>query len=106
METLVVCSYYYRADDASMSGKMEAFYQEALLLYKDFNNRQLHEYITRKLAAWQDSATSCINCTVCWDPSLALRTATGHPGGDLHSRRSFKPNHAEKEAAADEAERG
>jgi hypothetical protein len=35
-----------------MSGKMEAFYQEALLCCKDFDNCQLHDSITRKLAAW------------------------------------------------------
>jgi hypothetical protein len=31
---------------------METFYQQAVDRYKDFQDRQLHQYITRKLTAW------------------------------------------------------
>ncbi len=31
---------------------METFYQQAVDRYKDFQDRQLHQYITRKLIAW------------------------------------------------------
>ncbi len=35
-----------------MAGKMETFYQQAVHRYKDFTDKQLHQYITRKLTAW------------------------------------------------------
>jgi hypothetical protein len=31
---------------------METFYQQAVHRYKDFTDKQLHQYITRKLTAW------------------------------------------------------
>ena len=43
---------YYRADDARMAGKMEAFYQQAVHRYKEYTDKQLHNYITRELTAW------------------------------------------------------
>ncbi len=51
LETLVAFCPYYRADDARMAGKMEAFYQQAVQCYKDYTDKQLHQYITRKLTA-------------------------------------------------------
>ncbi len=42
---------YYRADDGRMAGKMETFYQQAVHRYKEFTDKQLHQYITRKLTA-------------------------------------------------------
>ena len=52
LETLVAFCPYYRADDARMAGKMEAFYQQAVHRYKEYPDKQLHQYITRKLTAW------------------------------------------------------
>ena len=52
LETLVAFCPYYRADDAQMVGKMEAFYQQAVQRYKEYTDKQLHQYITRKLTAW------------------------------------------------------
>ena len=52
LETLVAFCPYYRADDARMAGKMEAFYQQAIHRYKQFTDKQLHQYIARKLTAW------------------------------------------------------
>jgi hypothetical protein len=52
LETLVAFCPYYRADDGRMAGKMETFYQQAVHSYKDFKDKQLHQYITRKLTAW------------------------------------------------------
>jgi hypothetical protein len=52
LETLVAFCPYYRADDGRMAGKMEAFYQQAVHRYNDFTDKQLHQYITRKLTAW------------------------------------------------------
>ena len=52
LETLVAFCPYYRADDGRMAGKMETFYQQAVHRYKDFTDKQLHQYITRKLTAW------------------------------------------------------
>ncbi len=43
---------YYRADDARMAGKMEAFYQEAVKRYKAYTDDKLHQYITKKLTTW------------------------------------------------------
>jgi len=54
LETLVAFCPYYRADDALMAGKMEAFYQEAVKRYKDYPDKKLHQYITKKLTAWCD----------------------------------------------------
>ena len=54
LETLVAFSPYYRADDARMAGKMEAFYQEAVNRYKAYTDDKLHDYITKKLTAWCD----------------------------------------------------
>ena len=54
LEMLVAFCPYYRADDARMAGKMEAFYQQAVHRYKEFTDKQLHQYITRKLTAWCD----------------------------------------------------
>jgi len=54
LETLVAFCPYYRADDARMAGKMEAFYQQAVQRYKDYTDKQLHQYITRKLTDWCD----------------------------------------------------
>ena len=54
LETLVAFCPYYRADDGRMAGKMETFYQQAVHRYKDFTDKQLHQYITRKLTAWCD----------------------------------------------------
>ena len=54
LETLVAFSPYYRADDARMAGKMEAFYQEAVKRYKDYPDKKLHHYITKKLTDWCD----------------------------------------------------
>ncbi len=31
---------------------METFYQQAVHRYKDFTDKQLHQYITRKVTAW------------------------------------------------------
>ena len=31
---------------------MNSFYQQAVHRYKEFTNKQLHQYITRKLTAW------------------------------------------------------
>ncbi len=42
-------SPYYRADDGLMAGKMKTFYHQAVDCYKDFQDRQHHQYITRKL---------------------------------------------------------
>ena len=52
LETLVAFTPYYRADDARMSGKMELFYQQALLRYKDYPYDEFHQYITRKMTAF------------------------------------------------------
>jgi hypothetical protein len=52
LETLVAFCPYYRADDARMAGKMEAFYQEAVNRYKAYTDDKLHGYITRKLTDW------------------------------------------------------
>ena len=52
LETLVAFCPYYRADDARMAGKMEAFYQEAVKRYKDYPDKKLHYYITKKLTTW------------------------------------------------------
>ena len=52
LETLVAFCPYYRADDARMAGKMEAFYQEAVNRYKAYTDDKLHDYITKKLTAW------------------------------------------------------
>ena len=52
LETLVAFCPYYRADDGRMAWKMETFYQQAVHRYKDFTDKQLHHYITRKLTAW------------------------------------------------------
>jgi len=54
LETLVAFCPYYRADDARMAGKMEAFYQEAVKRYKNYTDKKLHEYIKKKLTAWCD----------------------------------------------------
>ena len=54
LETLVAFCPYYRADDARMAGKMEAFYQEAVNRYKAYTDDKLHDYITKKLTAWCD----------------------------------------------------
>ena len=54
LETLVAFCPYYRADDARMAGKMEAFYQEAVKRYKEYPDQKLHHYITKKLTAWCD----------------------------------------------------
>ncbi len=54
LETLVAFCPYYRADDARMAGKMEAFYQEAVKRYKEYPDKKLHQYITKKLASWCD----------------------------------------------------
>ena len=54
LETLVAFCPYYRADDARMAGKMEAFYQEAVKRYKAYPDIRLHNYITKKLTAWCD----------------------------------------------------
>ena len=50
LETLVAFCPYYRADNALMAGKMEAFYQQAVHRYKKYTDKQLHQYITRKLS--------------------------------------------------------
>jgi hypothetical protein len=42
LEALVAFSPYYRADAASMSGKMEIFYQQTLKLCKDFTYGEFH----------------------------------------------------------------
>jgi hypothetical protein len=60
LEALVAFCPYYRADDGRMAGKMETFYQQVVHRYKDFTDKQLHQYITRKLTAWCNST----------DPSL------------------------------------
>ncbi len=52
LDTLVAFCPYYRADDGRMAGKMETFYQQDVHRYKDFTDKQLHQYITRKLTAW------------------------------------------------------
>ena len=52
LETLVAFCPYYRADDARMAGKMEAFYQEAVNRYKAYTDDKLHGYITGKLTKW------------------------------------------------------
>jgi hypothetical protein len=52
LETLVAFCPYYRADDARMAGKMETFYQDAVKRYKNYTDKKLHEYITRKLTDW------------------------------------------------------
>jgi hypothetical protein len=52
LETLVAFTPYYRADDARMSGKMETFYQQALLRYKDYSYDEFHKYITKKMTAF------------------------------------------------------
>jgi hypothetical protein len=52
LETLVAFCPYYRADDGLMAGKMETFNQQAVHHYKDFTDKQLHQYITRKLTVW------------------------------------------------------
>ncbi len=44
LETLIVFSVYYRADDPSMSGKMDQFYTKALALYKDYPYSEFHKY--------------------------------------------------------------
>jgi hypothetical protein len=54
LETLVAFSPYYRADDPRMSGKMEPFYQQALLRYKDYTYDEFHKYITKKLTAFYE----------------------------------------------------
>jgi len=54
LETLVAFCPYYRADDARMAGKMEAFYQEAINRYKAYTDDKLHGYITGKLTKWCD----------------------------------------------------
>ena len=54
LETLVAFSPYYRADDHRMSGKMEPFYQQALLRYKDYTYDEFHKYITKKLTAFYE----------------------------------------------------
>jgi hypothetical protein len=54
LETLVAFCPYYRADDARMAGKMEAFYQEAVKRYKAYTDDKLHQYITKKLTTWCD----------------------------------------------------
>jgi hypothetical protein len=57
LETLVAFSPYYRADDASMSGKIELFYQQALLSYNDYYlYDEFHTYIqlARKMSSWYE----------------------------------------------------
>ncbi len=51
-ETLIAFSVYYRADDPSMSGKMDLFYTKALASYKDIPYAEFHKYITRTLDNW------------------------------------------------------
>jgi hypothetical protein len=48
LETLVAFCPYYRADDARMAGKMEAFYQEAVNRYKAYTDDKLHDYTAWK----------------------------------------------------------
>ena len=52
METLIVFSVYYRADDPRMSGKTDQFYTKALAGYKDTPYAGFHKYIIRKLDNW------------------------------------------------------
>jgi hypothetical protein len=61
LETLVAFCPYFRADDGRMAGKMETFYQQAVHRYKDFKftDKQLHQYITRKLTAWCQDTLYC-----------------------------------------------
>ncbi len=49
LETLVAFTVYYRADDPSMSGKMETFYTTALKHYKVYQYKELHKYSSKKL---------------------------------------------------------
>ncbi len=49
METLIVFSVYYRADDPRMSGKMDQFNTKALASYKDYPYSEFHKYIVMKM---------------------------------------------------------
>ena len=52
LETLVAFTLYYRADDGRMSGKMETFYMKALKRYKQYQYKDFHKYISKKLIAF------------------------------------------------------
>ena len=54
LETLVAFTPYYRADDPRMSGKMETFYQKALLRYKDYPYDEFHKYISKKMTTFYE----------------------------------------------------
>ncbi len=54
LETLVAFTPYYRADDASMSGKMETFYTKTLKRYKAYLYKEFHKYISKELIAFYD----------------------------------------------------
>jgi hypothetical protein len=52
LETLIVFCCYYRADDSSMTGRMEQSYTEALTRYRDYKYPDWQEYIARKMTDW------------------------------------------------------
>jgi hypothetical protein len=93
LETLIAFSFYYRADDLSMSGKMEQFYTNELALYKDYQYPEIapefHRYIVRKMENWymmfqfpstdnaaEDDSVSCEEGEIVDVPAVDARTVS------------------------------
>jgi hypothetical protein len=100
LETLVAFSPYYRADDGRMAGNMETFYHQAVDRYKDFQDRQHHQYITSKLTAWckhyhpkQPSVESADNEDIDGDEGDIVNV----PAGEAVHSRSFTMSGDEEE---------
>jgi hypothetical protein len=121
LETLVLFSPYYRADDGRMAGKMETFYHQAIDRHKDFQDRQLYQYITRKLTAWcklyhpkQPSVESADNEDIDGDEGDIVNVPAGEAvhsqsftmSGDEEEEESAAPAAAAAAARAAAAESG
>ena len=107
LETLVAFCPYYRADYGLMAGKMETFYQQTVHRYKDFTDKQLHQYITRKLTAWcqlyrpkPPSTESADNEDIVGDEGEIVNVAQGDASLPKHYELSGDEDGEEESAAA------
>ncbi len=62
METLITFSFNYRADNGSMSGKLERSYTHALTSYKDYS--EFLKYIVREMCDWYRNFPFATRATV------------------------------------------
>ena len=90
-----------------MAGKMEAFYQQAVHRYKEFTDKQLHQYITRKLTAWchlyrpkPPSTESADNEDIAGEEGDIVNVAGGHAVNSKPYNMSEGDEDGEEESAA------